>query len=73
MYHLENNLHWSLDVSFNEDANRTRTDNSSENLSIVRRVALNLLQTDKTMKVGIAAKRKSAGWNTKYLETLLNL
>jgi hypothetical protein len=34
-------------------------------------VALNLLKTDKTMKVGIAAKRKSAGWNTKYLETLL--
>ena len=70
---VENNLHWSLDVSFNEDANRTRTDNSSENLSIVRRVALNLLQTDKTMKVGIVVKRKSAGWNTKYLETLLNL
>lgn len=68
---VENNLHWALDVSFNEDDNRTRTDNSAENLSIVRRVALNLLKTDKTMKVGIAAKRKSAGWNTKYLETLL--
>lgn len=70
---VENKLHWSLDVGFNEDANRTRTDNSAENLSIVRRVALNLLKTDKTMKVGIAAKRKAAGWNTKYLETLLNL
>jgi len=70
---VENKLHWSLDVSFNEDANRTRTDNSAENLSIIRRVGLNLLKTDNTMKVGIAAKRKAAGWNTKYLEKILNL
>jgi predicted transposase YbfD/YdcC len=70
---IENKLHWSLDVSFNEDANRTRTDNSAENLSVIRRVGLNLLKTDQTMKVGIAAKRKAAGWNTEYLETILNL
>lgn len=70
---IENKLHWSLDVSFNEDANRTRTDNSAENLSIIRRVVLNLLKTDTTMKVGIAAKRKTAGWNTDYLESILNL
>lgn len=70
---VENKLHWSLDVSFNEDANRTRTDHSSENLSIIRRVGLNILKTDTTMKVGIAAKRKAAGWNIKYLEKLLNL
>lgn len=70
---IENKLHWSLDVSFNEDGNRTRTDNSSENLSIIRRVGLNILKTDTTMKVGISAKRKAAGWNTKYLEKLLNL
>ena len=70
---VENKLHWSLDVSFKEDANRTRTDNSAENLSIIRRVGLNLLKTDTTRKVGIAAKRKTAGWNTEYLETILNL
>lgn len=70
---VENNLHWSLDVGFNEDANRTRTDNSAENLSVIRRVGLNLLKTDTTLKVGIAAKRKAAGWNTKYLEKILNL
>lgn len=70
---VENKLHWSLDVSFNEDANRARTDNSAENLSIIRRVGLNLLKTNTTKKVGIAAKRKTAGWNTEYLETILNL
>jgi predicted transposase YbfD/YdcC len=70
---VENKLHWSLDVSFKEDTNRTRTDNSAENLSIIRRVGLNLLKTDTTMKVGIAAKRKTAGWNTQYLEAILHL
>lgn len=70
---VETKLHWVLDVSFKEDANRTRTDNAAENLSIVRRVALNLLKDESTMKVGIAAKRKAAGWNTDYLQSVLNL
>ena len=70
---IENKLHWALDISFKEDENRTRTDGSAENLSIVRRVALNLLKAEKTSKSGIAAKRKSAGWNTKYLEIVLKL
>jgi len=70
---VETKLHWILDVSFKEDANRTRTDNSAENLSIVRRVALNLLKAESTLKVGIAAKRKAAGWNNEYLETILKL
>lgn len=70
---VENKLHQSLDVRFNEDANRTRTENSPENLSIIRHVALNILKTDTTLKIGIATKRKVAGWNTKYLETILNL
>jgi predicted transposase YbfD/YdcC len=70
---VETKLHWILDVSFKEDDNRTRTDNSAENLSIVRRVALNLLKTESTMKIGIAAKRKAAGWDNEYLETILKL
>lgn len=70
---VETKLHWILDVSFKEDANRTRTDNAAENLSIVRRIALNLLKAESTMKVGIAAKRKAAGWNTDYLQSILNL
>lgn len=70
---VETKLHWILDVSFKEDDNRTRTDNSAENLSIVRRVALNLLKTEPTMKVGIAAKRKAAGWDNEFLETIMKL
>lgn len=70
---VENKLHWILDVSFREDGNRARTDSSAENLSIVRRVALNLLKIETTLKIGIAGKRKTAGWDTKYLEKVLKL
>ena len=69
----ETKLHRILDVSFKENTNRTRTDNSAENLSIVRMIALNLLKAETTLKVGIAAKRKAAGWNNKYLENVLKL
>jgi predicted transposase YbfD/YdcC len=68
---VENNLHWQLDVSFNEDQCRVRTNHAAENFSRLRRMALNLLQSDKSLKVGIKAKRKKAGWHEPYLLKLL--
>ena len=44
---IENNLHWILDVSFNEDGNRTRRGHGAENLSILRRAALSILNQHK--------------------------
>ena len=69
---IENNLHWSLDVSFNEDHSRVRAGYSSQNLAIMRRIALNLLKQENTHKGGITRKRKSSGWDHKYLLTVLN-
>jgi predicted transposase YbfD/YdcC len=68
---VEINLHWSLDVSFKEDLSRVRIGNASENLAIIRRVALNLLKQEKTSKVGITARRKRAGWDNQYLLKVL--
>lgn len=70
---IEINLHWSLDVSFKEDLNRARAGHSAQNLATVRRIALNLLTQEKTHKRGIACKRKTAGWNHKYLMEVLNM
>src|SRR3954468_16815062 len=41
---VENQLHWHLDVSFDEDASRTRKDYAPENLSLIRRIALDILR-----------------------------
>jgi predicted transposase YbfD/YdcC len=69
---VENNLHWVLDVAFQEDASRLRKDHGPENLGLVRRIALSLLQRAPTeKKVGLACKRKQAGWNDAFLAEVL--
>lgn len=68
---VENKLHWSLDVTFNEDASRIRKDNSAENTSIVRRIALNLLKNNGDNKKSMRAKRKVAGWDRDYLKQVI--
>ena len=65
-WQVENSLHWSLDVSFNEDASRIRNGYAAENFSRLRRIALNLLKRETTEKVGIKAKRLRAGWDEDY-------
>jgi len=69
---IENGLHWVLDVSFHEDACRIRKDHAPQNMSLLRRIALNLLGQDKSTKVGISAKRKKAGWDDAYLVKILS-
>jgi predicted transposase YbfD/YdcC len=64
---IENNLHWQLDVSFNEDQRRVRKGHGAENLSRLTRTALNLLKRESTAKCGIANKRKNCGWSNDYL------
>jgi predicted transposase YbfD/YdcC len=64
---VENHLHWQLDVSFDEDHNRSRKGHGAENFSRLRRIALNLLQQESSLSVGIKAKRKCCGWDLDYL------
>lgn len=70
-WHIEINLHWTLDVSFKEDLNRVRIGHAAENLATVRRIALNLLKQERTHKRGINCKRKTAGWDHQYLMKVL--
>ena len=45
---IENNLHWTMDVTFDEDRCRTRKDDSPLNLAVIRHAAFNILNADKT-------------------------
>ncbi|MCK5783217.1 MAG: ISAs1 family transposase [Desulfobacterales bacterium] len=72
-WRVENELHWTLDVSFNEDQCRVRIENAAENLARIRRIALLLLKNDKTCKLGTKSKRAKAGYDRSYLLTLLGL
>ena len=70
---IENSLHWVLDMAFDEDRSRIRTDNADHNLGVVRHMTLNMLKQETTAKVGIKAKRKRAGWDEDYLLKVLSL
>lgn len=68
---IENRLHWVLDMAFREDECRVRTGAAAENLAVLRKLALGIIQRDPTRKSGVAASRKRAGWDTDYLRYLL--
>jgi len=71
---IENSLHRVLDVSFHEDESRVRKGHGPENLSRLRRIALNLLKVngDKLGKrKSIKGRRKIAGWDHDFLLGLL--
>ena len=64
---IENSVHWVLDIAFREDESRIRQGYAQHNMAFLRRMALNLLRHEKAAKIGIAAKRKRAGWRIDYL------
>lgn len=66
---VENKVHWSLDMVFNEDRQRKRIKNAANNFSFVRKIALNLLNKDGS-RGSLITKRLKAGWDNKYLLSL---
>lgn len=70
---IENQLHWCLDVTFNEDGCRVRTGNAAENFNLIRKIAMNLLKTNTTRKLTVAKKRQLACLNERYLADVLGL
>ena len=67
---IENRLHWILDVVFRDDLARLRTGHGPANMAVVRHMATNLLHQARPT-VSLKSRRKRAGWNTAYLETLI--
>lgn len=65
---IENILPWVLDVTFNEDHCRIRDRNAVQNLSLLRKIAINPLRRHDTSKTSLKVRRKMAGWNNQYME-----
>ncbi len=68
---IENQLHWRLDVVFNEDQARNRKGHCAENLALLRKLALNLARLEPS-KESIRGKLKRAGWDNGYLAIILS-
>jgi predicted transposase YbfD/YdcC len=68
---IENNLHWTLDVTFAQDASTTRKGHGPEIASMLRQLALMLLTHYPNLKGSIKGRRKIAGWNNGVLERIL--
>ena len=69
---IENQVHWTLDMTFGEDQSRIRHGHAAENFVVLRHLALNLLRRQQTKRLSLKAKRLKAGWDDAYLLQILN-
>jgi predicted transposase YbfD/YdcC len=69
---IENNLHWSLDVCFREDACQVRNANANKVFAGMRKMAKYIIDKDKKTKAGQEIRRLKAAWDPAYRLTLLN-
>jgi predicted transposase YbfD/YdcC len=68
---IENSVHWLLDLVFREDECRVSVGKGAENLAVLRHIALNLLQQDRSSKQSLKQKRFRAALDPAYLQRLL--
>ena len=69
---IKNQVHWTLDVTFHEDKCRIRSRHSPRNFAILRRMALNALNQEKTLQRSLRQKIKQDSMNNDYMMTVLN-
>jgi len=68
---IENSMHWTLDVTFREDQSRARKDHAAQNAATLRKIALNIVKSNKSRKASIPRKRRMAALDESYLIQLL--
>ncbi|HET6469675.1 MAG TPA: ISAs1 family transposase, partial [Geminicoccaceae bacterium] len=69
-WHIENRLHWVLDVVFRDDLCRLRTGHGPHNMAVIRHIAINLVRTA-SGRHSLKVRRKRAAWSVDYLHALL--
>nr|WP_252964798.1 ISAs1 family transposase [Shigella sonnei] len=70
-WHVENKLHWRLDVVMNEDDCKIRRGNAAELFSGIRHITINILTNDKVFKAGLRRKMRKAAMDRNYLASVL--
>ena len=70
---VENPLHWTLDVTFREDAQRKRNGQAANNFALVEKIALNLLKAEESKNMSIKNKRLVAAWDNEFLLKVLRI
>ncbi|MGL1888020.1 MAG: ISAs1 family transposase [Reichenbachiella sp.] len=74
---IENNLHWSLDVTFKEDQSRKRIGNSAANFNIIAKMAMTLINNctvkRKSKKLSKKHKRVKAAISDTFREQIMNI
>jgi len=70
---VENSLHWTLDVTFREDAQRKRNGHAASNFALVEKIALNLLKAEGSKNISIKSKRLVAAWDNEFLLKVLRI
>lgn len=70
---VENNLHWSLDVVFKEDASLKKKDHSALNYNIIAKMALTLIDQEKSTKKSKPSKRLLAALEDEYRAKILKI
>ncbi len=69
-WHIENRLHWVLDVVFHDNLARLRTGYGPQNMAVVRHMAMNLVR-DPQDRHSLKVRRKLANLNPDYLANLI--
>lgn len=69
---IENKLHWHLDVTFKEDMCRARTGNAPENLSTIRKIALQMM-SKMNDKLSLKKRQYKAALDSRYMLKLLKV
>lgn len=70
-WNVENKLHWVMDMDFDEDACRVRTNHAPENFAMLRQIAHNLIKKESSKKVSVRRKINKAGWDNDFLDRIL--
>ena len=60
-----------MDISFRDDDSRIRQGNAPENITVIKHVALNMLQANKQKRESIKGLRKVAAWDHDRMHNIL--